>query len=197
MKNRRARNEPLVKRYGLLAIAVLGGITAAVTNLDSLANMWHKYFGKPSEIPALGQAFNLPGLRQVKSSDVSLELVQAPVEQTSYTLVFDVYLLNESRNDLLVTKLAYGFGLPYFASATIDSSASRPFSPDSAYEISVQSNRKGDSALSPPYLLKGGSRAAIRFRFTRSDHAAFASSDLSFSLFDSAGHELATINGLK
>ena len=186
-----------MKRYGLLILTVLAGTAAAVTNIDSLANIWNKYFGKPPEIPALDQAFNLPNLRQVKNSGVSLELVQAPTEQNSDALIFDVYLRNESDKDLLLAKLAYGWGSPYFASATIGSTGSRPFSPDSSYEIAVQSNRKGDFALSPPYLLKSMSRAPIRFRFTRSDHAAFDSSDLSFSLFDSAGREVAAINGLK
>jgi hypothetical protein len=175
----------------VLLLAGLATLTAAITNLDSLAQIWSKYFTKSTEIAALDNALNQPTLGTMPNSSVELELVQVPASQDEDAQVYDVYLNNKSQEDVLLTSLSYGNGYLY-TSADSGSSTSREFEPNASYTIPVQPHKTGTSALSPPYLLKRSSRGAIRFRFT-SDSSEGAPAALAFSLLDSGGKKVASI----
>lgn len=176
-----------MKRIAIVLV-VLTTLTAAVTNLDMLATIWSKHFGKLGEIPALVDAVNQTLPPQINSL-VELELVQKPKNQ-SEPQVFDVYLKNKSGDDFLLTSVTYGIGFTYTSAGL---NGSQKFFPDSSYTVPVNGINKQSLALSPPYLLKANSRGAIRFTFSSEDESL--NSPLAFELYDSTGKQVAAVNG--
>jgi hypothetical protein len=188
MKTSLRRRFSKYKKRIALTLVCLTAFTAAVTNIDKLATLWSKHFGKTNKIEALSDAVN-QALPPQFNRLVELELVQAPKNQDK-SQVFDVYLKNKTNQDLLLTKMAFGAGFIY-TSATIN--GSEKFFPNSSYQIPVRGPAKQSLALSPPYLLKAGSRGAIRFTFSPSDRPI--DYPLAFELYSSSGVKVAVVNG--
>ena len=176
------------KKRVALVLVFLAVLTTTVTNLDKIATIWSKYFGKSNEIQALSNAVN-QSLPSQFNPLVELELVQTPKDQDE-SQVFDVYLKNKTNKDLLLTKMVFGAGFIYTSAAI---NGSQKFSPDSFYQIPVRGPAKHSLALSPPYLLKAGSRGAIRFNFSPANKPI--DYPLAFELYSSSGVKVAVVNG--
>jgi len=188
MKTNLRRRFSKYKKCIALTLVCLAAFTAAVTNLDKIATLWSKYFDKDNKIEALSDAVN-QALPSQFNPLVELELVQAPKDQNK-SPVFDVYLKNKTNQDLLLTKVVFGAGFIYTSAAI---NGSEKFFPDSFYQISVSGPAKQSRALSPPYLLKAGTRGAIRFTFSPSDRPI--DYPLAFELYSSSGVKVAVVNG--
>lgn len=182
-----------IKKRVVVLLAGLTAITLAAKNLDSLATLWSKYFTQSRDLVAFGNPVNQP-LAPPFPSLVHVELVQTPKEQTSDHL-FDVYLKNTGPEDILLTEVIYGRGYVYTSAGTVQRPSGK-FSPDSAYVFPVNGHPKTTAALSPPYLLKGRSRAAIRFKFVPGDNLS-ALGTLAFELHDASGKRVAAVNALR
>ena len=188
MKTSMRRRLTKYKKRIAIVLLALATITAALTNLDKIATLWAKYFGQPDEFESLSDAVN-QALPPQFNSLVELELVQRPREQGD-SQVFDVYLRNKTREDVLLSSAVFGVG---FLHTSAGINGSEKFLPDSSYEILLKGSARQSIALSPPYLLKAGSRGAVRFTFSSADGPIRA--PIAFELYASDGAKIAAING--
>jgi hypothetical protein len=192
----RNRLRELKKKPVAIALAVLAATAAAASNVDTLASLWTKYVGDPSEFPVLEDAVNQPK-GPLASSSVVLELVQAPKRQQDDQRLYDIYLRNTTGEDILLTNVRYGNGFQYTSAAPIVHSESGKFLPEASYTILVKGPQGENVALSPPYLLRSSSRGAIRFKFTRDGSVGELAPTLAFELFDATGRKVAAVNALR
>ena len=194
-RNRRPKKKqvsPLARglRFVIVLAAVLAGLTAFVTNLDKLGELWRKYSGQ-EPIGALEKARNLPTELLNSSSPVYVELVQA-ANGDSDERVYDLYLENNGATDLLLSEVRYGPGAAY-ASTIGTGVGSREVLPTASYTI-LASSRRGTTVLSPPFRLRANGDGALRLTLKSEPGPASSRGMLAFEIYSASGNRVAAVN---
>lgn len=125
-------------------------------------------------------------------SIVVVESVQAPrIEFQFYDLWYDVYLFNSSKEDVLLVAIIYDSRTDIPHGDAMDSG---PLLPNAKYEIPYEFGGSDRVALTPPYLLKAGSRGAIRFHFKPTEEIDALPHWFAVDLVDSRGRRTRMID---
>ena len=173
---------------------LLAAFALVATNIDTIVNFWNKYFGNSDEIEALVSPTNRQVAEIPNPSGIVLDLVQSPREQDKDKQTYDLYLENTRKTDVLLAGVAYKPG--YQPLAAWSGNSSHQLAPNANYTINVTASGVGDQALAPPYLLKAGSKAAIRITFNKVHHQDRFKSSIGFQILDSRGTAVATVDVL-
>lgn len=182
-----AKSSP-ARAWGV-AVSVLGGftiLTAAVINADALVDLWKKYFVRPSLAPLEG-ARNAPRDLIYSTEPVSLQLVQVAADSDSDERIYDLYMRNNTPDDLLLSEVRYGPGAVYLSAGASDVSGSTQ--PSAEYFVNAKS-RRGKVALSPPFSLKAMAPGALRLRM----RAQRVDETLAFEIYTADGKLVASVN---
>ncbi|MFC7302266.1 hypothetical protein [Cognatiluteimonas weifangensis] len=173
-----------------LTAALLAGITAFLTNLDKLGELWRKYFD-PEPIAALPSPRNLPSNLFGSNTPVRVELVQA-ADQGSDERAYDLYLENSGANDLLLSEVRYGPGMAY--ASTADNAAISGAAPPTVSYSVVASGNRGTAALSPPYRLRAKANGSLRLVVEAAPGVAVSRGTVAFELYSADGDRVASVN---